>query len=295
MSIDLSRQSFSYVALQTLAVLLLFCTWGSLGVLLSITLLVSAFVLVRIVAKNLILSSRSYTPVLFYVLISLSVVTPSIEAVLASLFLALSAWYVSFAFRREYSFDNFFRSGFFLGISALFAFESVFLLPSLVFGLWLSKRTLRESIVAVVGFLLPLLTFAYLRWGIYDEEFLLYFKQGFESVGWGGCQCVNLYADGFMPLVSLIFSGVIFALSVFYIRRFWAQTRFGALRLCMFFVVQAVSCFVMFAFTSSANIYSLMAVPMSILMPNLLIRGNKILGFVLYALLLVSVCLGHLL
>ena len=83
----------------------------------------------------------------------------------AATLLALASRNYARSFCNGYGFDALFRASLYLGILMLIvpaALPFVLILPLAVA---LFRRTLRETVVAIAGLLLPILTFCYLNWG----------------------------------------------------------------------------------------------------------------------------------
>lgn len=285
MNLSLSRVSLGTVALQFIAMLLLFWLGNNGNVVSAIITTLTAGVLTHAVVKNIVLPKRCYLPALMYLIVGSTLFTPSTEASLASLCLSISIWNLCFSFQREISFNKTFYAGFFLAIGALFAFECVFFLPTFLFGMRIVRRTPREIIIGISGFVLPLLSMCYIQWGFLDYGFWDFFVSGFKSVNWGSCQCANLGRYG---LTFLIIVALNFALSLLnaYLGRVEARRR--SQRFTLYFTLQSLCAISILTFSSSKAIYPLMAVSIAVILPIFFMRARHIWAWLIYLLLIGS-------
>ena len=83
----------------------------------------------------------------------------------ANTLLAFSVKNFARSFCNGYAFDALFRASLYLGILLLTAPAALPLVALLPLAIILFHRTLRESVVALAGFLLPILAFGYVNWG----------------------------------------------------------------------------------------------------------------------------------
>lgn len=150
----LNRFSATYpIAAKTLAAVLLF---------------LNSILLLRIVSRNMILTDRSYMPIIVYLLVAAGCGfgSSALGAITVSLLAVCSFDQMLGSFRRAVQYGKLFNAALLAGLAPLVWSHAVvyaFLLPV---SLILFKKGGREWIVAWVGFLLPWAICSYVYWGM---------------------------------------------------------------------------------------------------------------------------------
>lgn len=109
---------------------------------------------------------RTTFPLLVWTLAGCGVVFPaqSLSAFVAAFVMTVALKNVARSFKRSYSFGAVFSSSFALGLLPLLHAPFVVVYAALPVVWTLTRRTLRELVVGVVGALMPLLSVAYILW-----------------------------------------------------------------------------------------------------------------------------------
>lgn len=125
----------------------------------------------------------------------------SLSLFLASLLLAYSMRQFCAAFRNGYSFDLLFRASFALGALVLILPVALPVLLLLPLGVLLFRRTLRETVVALVGLSLPPFVLCYLNWcfgGTFVAPMIAVWNEFL-----GGVFC-SMFLSGMTPWVCVV-------------------------------------------------------------------------------------------
>ena len=122
----------------------------------------------RILSRHMVLSSRSYLPMIFYLVAScgLWIGKTSIPAALSSFLLLRGTEYFILSFIRKMSFDHTFRGSLLIGLIPLIFPSSAIYLLAIPLGMFVFRRSARETTAALIAGLLPLFTYAYTMWAL---------------------------------------------------------------------------------------------------------------------------------
>ncbi len=208
-----------------------------------------------------------------------------LSSIIAATLLALSVRNFSRAFCNGYGFDAIFRASMYLGMLILVAPASLPLILLLPTAVILFHRTLRETVVALAGLLLPILAYGYVNWGA-GGDFTSPFILAWEAYVNGS----PLDAVEALPLQNLIFFGLVFLLDVVALFYFLADSFAAGNKPRTIFSFQ-IGLFVLFIPTminpvSTTSGLLLAAVPSAVLIPFLLVRIHRLPTLILYLLIL---------
>lgn len=122
----------------------------------------------RILSRHMVLSSRSYLPMIFYLVISCGIWTGGacIPAALSSFLLLRATEYFILSFVRKTSFNNTFRGSLLIGFIPLIYPSAAVYLLAVPLAMAVFRRSGRETTTAIVASLLPLLAYAYVMWAL---------------------------------------------------------------------------------------------------------------------------------
>lgn len=222
------------------------------------------------------------------------------DFVVGSLFLSasLGAVLLTLAFRNfcrsfcnGYGFDSIFRASLYLGLLGLLAPATLPLFLMLPLAVMLFRRTLREATVAVAGFLLPGLLFAYVNWGA-GGDFLAPFA--FTA---------NALVDGTpfqlftaLSLQQLAIAGVIVILDllslIFFFGDMYAVGSKARLILLFNIGVLVLAAAALASPAADAATLALLAVPSALLLPFMMVRTHRSVALLFYLVLLGGALLG---
>lgn len=320
MGIDIGRQSFWVITLQYFMLLILFwfrstlnpiipidnfisngyslatqineliSSWNTVGTfVVPILISINAFEITRLASKNMVLGVRNYSPMIFYLIISCGIFLPSLASCIASFCIIESSIYASKSFRRALSFDYTFKAGLMLGLACLFVFECIFMAIPLFIALWTFRRTPRECIVSFVGFLFPFFVRSYVQWLFLDRPFLETYQLGWQSINWSWMSQVFISTTGIVQLMFVSLVILIICLSLSLIFANYKKMRKRALRLSVFFCWQLLVSLLIFIFSSNPLYgYSILAIPISVIMPYFFVCIKNRISTILYLCLLLS-------
>lgn len=167
-----------------------------------ILVFIMGFYLLRLNAKYVIIKQRSYLPVLLFVLLVSAIipfqrVTP---AILAGLCVEFSLYYIYSIYQSKNPLDSLFRAGLLLGIASLFYAPAIIMSLVLFIGqLVLRPFSIREWTVALLGLILPLVTYLFVLF-YFDTNPMLAFD----------LYSVNLSIE-FFPSIGTVIPLVFFA------------------------------------------------------------------------------------
>ncbi|MCD7968745.1 MAG: hypothetical protein LUF87_00100 [Alistipes sp.] len=131
----------------------------------------NAFLITKTVTQNLVYPIRTYLPCIFYLLVAGGICFPGYDlaAVLAAyLMVRASAAFIS-SFVRKVSFGTTFRGAFLIGMTPLLEPQNAIYILLVPIATMIFRRCGRETIVAVLGSLMPALITAYLWWAFGGE------------------------------------------------------------------------------------------------------------------------------
>ena len=206
-------------------------------------------------------------------------------SLVAMTLLALAVKNYARAFRNGYAFDAMFRASLYLGILPLVRPASLPLILLLPLSVLLFPRTLRETVVALAGLLLPVLTFCYINWGA-GGDFLAPLTLAYNAFTAGS----PLEAIRAIPLPGLIPLAVILVIDLAAILYFLADSYSAGnrSRTILFFQIGLLLLLVPTLLNPVAKpvVINLLAVPSALLYPFLFVRIHRIAASILYLLLL---------
>lgn len=250
----------------------------------------SALMLGRLGVRYKLYSGGSLLAIPFYAVIACGVCLPADAPVgfSASFLLVLALRRYCASCRNGYAFDALFRGSICLGAIPLLyapALPVAILLPA---GLLLFKRTVRELLVALSGFLLPLFAFSYLHWafgGSFGDVAMQLSAACGAAAAWNA-------ADSVVALLLLAVLACIVLGGLFYQldSRYTLSTKARAI-LSVDFWLLAACCAIPFLAGPSALLLPLVAVPASVLIPFLFVRLNIVVSNLLYLFVLALVVL----
>lgn len=210
------------------------------------------------------------------------------EMVLTALF-AFSCKNFSGSIINGYSFDAIFCGAFYLGLMPLFDAGCAILLPLVPVGLLLFRRTSREAVVALVGVLLPLMTFSYVNWALSgDFRAPMYYILRPFAVG-GFFTLIGELPLWRLVLVGSVLSGGVVAASIFVASFFSMSNR--ARQILIYHIVAALLVVGGLLLPAASDAQTvLLAVTSSVLLPVLFVRLRYWVAAVLYAVLAILSC-----
>lgn len=199
--------------------------------------------------------------------------------------LALATKNYARSFRNGFGFDAIFRASLYLGLLPLVAPAALPLLLLLPLAVQLFRRTLRELTVALAGVLLPLFVLCYINWGVGGD-----FAAPLLLLG-RLLTCGPLPTpEALLPLPKLLFTGaavVLGLLSTLFVfaDRYAVGTkpRFILLFACITLIL---ACGSLCSPAATAETVTLLAVPVTLLLPFLFVRVRRPIAAPLYAALL---------
>ena len=210
-----------------------------------------------------------------------------LTALTAATLLALASKNYARSFCNGYGFDALFRASLYLGILLLIvpaALPFVLILPLAVA---LFRRTLRETVVALAGLLLPILTFCYLNWGA-GGGFIDPLLRGYGLLATGD----PLAAALAIPGRKLLLLGGILLLDLTALFYFLSDIYAVGTKSRAIFIFYA--CLLLLNIPAACNpaatpaIILLTAIPSAVLMPFLLVRIHRTFTLIVYLLLLAA-------
>lgn len=205
----------------------------------------------------------------------------------ASALLALSVKNFCLSYSNGYKFDPIFRASLYLGALIILYIQALPLLLLLPFTVLLFRRTLRETIVALTGLLLPLLLLCYANWGAGGI-----FTAPLVQLGRDFITGVPLHLFISLPISTLALLGAIFLLTLFAVIFFLthiysagSKPRFIILyNIGVLLLTLPLGC----GPAATTGSFALLAIPAAILLPVFFVRIRRSIGLVIYLLLLVA-------
>ena len=186
-----------------------------------------------------------------------------------------------------YGFDALLRASFYLGLLLLLlpaALPFILLLP---LAIALFRRTLRETVVALAGLLLPILAFCYLNWGCgghFSDPCILYYQTLTSGAPLAAALAIplrNLVVLGGVLLLDLV--AVFYFLSDIYATGTKSRAIF-IFYICLLALTVPAVCNP----AAAPAIILLAAVPSAVLMPFLFVRIHRAFTLIVYLILLFS-------
>ncbi|MDD3108525.1 MAG: hypothetical protein PHV49_04860 [Alistipes sp.] len=258
----------------------------------------NSVLLIRIISRNMILTDRSYLPMIVYLWIigGCYLGSGSLETAVTSLILISAFGRMLNSFRRVVQYGSLFNSALLTGIALLIWSHTIVYVPLLGVALILFKKESREWIVALAGVILPLLICSYVYWGMGKPFDLLFveLRDGVQEA---------FLSEGFirsLPSIPLLvfWGGMVLTLG-FSCVTFWQRAdtlRTRAYKSYLYFLwILLFSALPMIAPGRSWLDFSLLAAPLSILIPSYLKRSFGWIPNLLYLLLGGSIILYNLL
>lgn len=207
-----------------------------------------------------------------------------LQLLVANTLLALSVKNFARSFCNGYAFDALFRASLYLGLLLLAAPAALPLIALLPLAIILFHRTLRETVVALAGLLLPILAFGYVNWGA-GGDFTAPFELAAEAFMNGSA----LEAARAIPIPNLILLGALVLLDLLALFYFLADSYAAGNKPRAIFIFQIFLLILLIPTllnpVSTPGEILLLAVPSAILIPFLLVRIHRLPTLVLYLLL----------
>lgn len=203
----------------------------------------------------------------------------------AAMLLALAVKNYARSYCNGYGFDALFRASLYLGMLPLIVPAALPLVLLLPLAIVLFHRTLRETVVALAGLLLPILLFCYLNWGA-GGEFLTPFILPAETFAAGS----PWMAARSIPMQNLVALGVTLLLDLIALFYFLADSYAvgNKPRAIFIFVILLIVLLVpagLNPLTTTAD-FILAAVPSAVVVPFLIVRIHRLPALILYLLLI---------
>lgn len=257
------------------------------AVLSSLLLFLEALMIARIGTRHGLYSGGSLIAMPLYALLAVGLFMPadSLVGVVAALLFVRALRNLSASMRNGLSFTPLFRGALYLGTLPLLLPPAVLLLPLGVIALALFKRTLREGIVLLVGLLLPLFAASYLAWA-FGEAFEAPVRQIATILHDGSA--LHLFRGAspiFIVQLMLLFSASLCALFYFQSSRYHSSSKARAI-LTLFSWSYLLSVGMLLLPGASFNLFMLIAVSTTLLLPYLFVRLRPLFANLLYVALL---------
>lgn len=205
----------------------------------------------------------------------------------AAALLTLASKNYARSFCNGYGFDTLFRASFYLGLLLLLlpaALPFILLMP---LAIALFRRTLRETVVALAGLLLPILAFCYLNWG-YGGLFTAPLRLHYQALTSGA----PLAAALAIPLRNLALLGGVLLLDLAAVFYFLADIYAAGTKSRAIFIFYI--CLLALTVPAVCNpaatpaITLLAAIPSAVLMPFLYVRIHRTIATIAYLILLIA-------
>lgn len=187
----------------------------------------------------------------------------------------------------KYGFDSIFKGSLILGLMPYIYPASILLILLIPISILQFRRSSKEFIVSVSGFILPSLLISYTSWMLLDEPWV-YILNLKESI----LQNITTEVVWYLPIYTLIVLGcytLIFLVSCYYYmkNRYCSSTK--ALNIVIFNIYLLLSTVVMlFMPAATTAVFALIAVPVAMFIPIALVNFKNIIALTIYALLLTS-------
>ena len=208
----------------------------------------------------------------------------SLAAYVAALLLALSIRYCGRAYRNGYAFDSIFRAAFCLGAIPLLVPAALPLYLLLPFAALLFRRTVRETLVACFGLLLPAAVFVYVDWGAGEAFATALLRPGIAFLEGEPLDFVRS-----LPLATLCALGTLAGLScvavALFVARLYAVGTKARVILLYTLGVLVLTVVLLCGPAASPALFALLAVPVAVLLPLFFVRVRPVFSVPAYALL----------
>lgn len=206
-----------------------------------------------------------------------------LSSLVASMLLALIVKNFARSYCNGYGFDALFRAALYLGLLLLVDPAALPLVALLPLAVALFHRTLRETVVALTGLLLPILAFGYINWGA-GGQFLAPYEFIIEAFTKGSA----LDAARAIPIPNLVVLGAallldLLALFYFLADSYAAGNKPRAIFIFLTFLLLLLVASLLNPVAEPAGIL-LFAVPTALIIPFLFVRIHRFPALVLYLL-----------
>ncbi len=248
---------------------------------------VCAFRVTRIATGNMLHVSRTFLPILFFLVVSSGVfITPAnLTGMLAAWLFTEGTYLFIASFRRALGFGTLFNAGVLLGAMPLFYPQALVLWLAVPVALVLFKRTWREGVACFAGLLLPLAGYSYLDWAT-GGAFLSAGRQIVERLGFGMGYTGLEIGLGQIVLLSLLV--LIFFLSAGTFAGMSRSMRTKPSRIATYFLFVTAIAAACFALPGrNVMVFPLLAVGVANIMPFFFVRNPGMVSATLYIALLV--------
>lgn len=210
-----------------------------------------------------------------------------LAAYTASALLALSIKNFSRAFRNGYGFDGIFRASLYLSLLVLILPAAAPLLLLLPLAVLLFRRTVRETVVALAGLLLPVAALCYVNWGARGT-----FTAPVEALAEAFMQGSFFQIFRMTPLPELLLGGGVALLSIVALLSFLTNIYAAGTKprfLLIFNIgVLALTATALCGPSATPAMYALAAVPAALLLPVFFVRTDRAITLAIYLILLAA-------
>jgi len=265
------------------------CGGGVQDTLAIVVLFINAFYITRIVTRHSVLTERTYLPALFYVVASCGFYHPAaaLSAALASFLLIAGVEQMAEGFQRRPTYGHFFKASLMLGVAPMLYAPAAIGFPALLAGFIFFRRGCRETVIGLAGYLFPLAAASYIDWIL---------GAPFERLFWAIAEPLRT-ETGFSLLENrdifrLSVSGLLAALTIlspviFII--YAKQSRARARRIFYYFTfLLPVTLGLFFLPSCTPADFMLLAVPLSVMIPNCFVRYSGVVPALVYLLALLG-------
>lgn len=248
------------------------------------------FVLMRTMVRNMVIQQRSYMPVLVFLVAAFGTSSGafSLIGVVTALLLVLSVDTMLDSFRRDIQLGKVFNSALLAGMAVLIYPGAVVYFPVLLIAMVVFRKTWRDLVVCVTGFVLPLLMCSYVLWAVGGE-----ITGTVETIV---SEITARFYGGLMPAVAdpflIALWGTTLLLTVVSIVDFlrgFSTTRTRPYKTFLFFLwILLFSSLLFVAPGRSSMDLFLMAVPLSVVISTYLLRNNSLFATILFFVFILS-------
>lgn len=309
---DVTRQSLASTCLLSALLLLLFWVraelapdaaesgyriwlnlWGDGGtpwygaVFYMMMALLNAMLAARIATRNMVFVTRTFQPIIFFVMVSCAVYMPYADpgAMLCAWLFIVGSQFLIESFRHKYGFESLLKGGIAIGIMPLLWPPAMVMWSAVPVALALFRRTWREGIVAFAGLLLPVAVYCYAEW-FGGGEFTGFFVRAFEYIS-AAAEYSPLAMDiGRMVLVCLIVLVVFLSVGAYLGIAHSMRTR--PARIIIYFICMAVAGLSLFLLPCrSVAAYPVVAVSLALISPVFFVQRRGLVPALIYILLIV--------
>ncbi len=250
-------------------------------------LLINAMGITRISTRNSLYVTRSFTPIIFFVVTACGLfLSPrNVNGMIATLFFISGSRLLIAGFRRVPSFDSLLRGGFLLGLMPLFYPPALVLWTGVPAAMLIFRRSWRESVVCNVALLLPLAVYSYIVW-FAGEGFTDPARQIIACLGFG--QAYIPLGVGIGRMVMLCLLTLLVFLSAGTYAGMARSMRTRPARIIIYFICTLVASVLMYALPCrNAVMYPLLAANVAIIAPIYFVRNPGLISAGLYILTVV--------